>query len=76
MQHLKKLSMYRAITNLDGRLKSRDITLLIEFCIVKSMVFLVVMYECESWTIKKAVYVHVCISAIMQNMEGETLYYC
>ena len=46
----------KAITNLDGRLKSRDITLLIEFCIVKSMVFLVVMYECESWTIKKAEY--------------------
>ena len=35
-------------------LKSRNITLLTKFYIVKAMVFLVVMYECESWTIKKA----------------------
>ena len=42
------------MTNLDSILKSRDITLLTKVCIVKAMVFLVVMYECESWTIKKA----------------------
>ena len=44
----------KAVTNLDGILKSRDITLLIKVYLVKAMVFLVVMYGCESWTIKKA----------------------
>ena len=43
-----------AMTNLDSTLKSRDITLPTEFCLVKAMVFSVVMYGCESWTIKKA----------------------
>ena len=43
-----------AMTNLDGTLKSRDVTLLTKVCIVKAMVFLVVMYGCENWTIKKA----------------------
>ena len=43
----------RAMTNLDNILKSRDITLLTKVLIVKAMVFLVVMYGCESWTIKK-----------------------
>ena len=42
------------MTNLDSILKSRDITLLTKVCLVKAMVFLVVMYGCESWTIKKA----------------------
>ena len=42
------------MTNLDSVLKSRDITLPTKVCIVKAMAFLVVMYECESWTIKKA----------------------
>ena len=42
------------MTNLDGVLKSRDITLPTKVRIVKAMVFPVVMYECESWTIKKA----------------------
>ena len=42
------------MTNLDSILKSRDITLLTKFCLVKSMVFPVVMYGCETWTIKKA----------------------
>ena len=42
------------MTNLDGILKSRDITLPTKVCPVKAMVFLVVMYGCESWTIKKA----------------------
>ena len=44
----------KAMTNLDSVLKSRDITLLKNDCIVKAMVFLIVMYGCESWTIKKA----------------------
>ena len=42
------------MTNLDSILKSRDITLPIKVCLVKAMVFPVVMYGCESWTIKKA----------------------
>ena len=41
------------MTNLDSVLKSRDITLLTKVCLVKAMVFPVVMYGCESWTIKK-----------------------
>ena len=44
----------KVITNLDSILKSRDITLPVKVCLVKAMVFLVVMYGCESWTIKKA----------------------
>ena len=44
----------KAMTNLDSILKSRDITLLTKVQIVKAMVFPVVMYECESWTIKNA----------------------
>ena len=44
----------KAMTNLDNVLKSRDTTLLTKICIVKAMVFLLVMYECESWTTKKA----------------------
>ena len=43
----------KAMTNLDSILKSRDITLPIQVCLVKAMVFPVVMYGCESWTIKK-----------------------
>ena len=43
-----------AMTNLDSILQSRDITLLTNFCILKAMVFPVVMYRCESWTMKKA----------------------
>ena len=42
------------MTNLDSMLKSRDITLLTKVCLVKAMVFPVVMYGCESWTVKKA----------------------
>ena len=42
------------MTNLDNLLKSRDITLLTKVRIVKAMVFLVVMYGCESWIVKKA----------------------
>ena len=44
----------KAMTNLDHVLKSRDITLLTKVSIVKTMVFPVVVYGCESWTIKKA----------------------
>ena len=44
----------KAMTNLDSILKSRDITLLTKVHLVKAMVFLGVMYGCESWTIKKA----------------------
>ena len=42
------------MTNLDSILKSRDITLATKICLVKAMVFPVVMYGCESWTVKKA----------------------
>ena len=48
MQWLKKV-----MTNLDSILKSRDITLPTKFHLVKAMVFPVVMYGCESWTVKK-----------------------
>ena len=43
----------KVMTNLDSILKSRDITLPTKVCLVKAMVFLVVMYGCESWTLKK-----------------------
>ena len=46
----------KAMTNLGSILKSKDITLPTKVHLVKAMVFLVVMYECESWTIKKAGY--------------------
>ena len=45
----------KVVTNLDSILKSRDITVPTKICLVKAMVFPVVMYGCESWTIKKAV---------------------
>ena len=44
----------KVMTKLDSILKSRDITLLTKFCLVEAMVFPVVMYGCETWTIKKA----------------------
>ena len=44
----------KVITNLDSILKSREIILSTKVCLVKAMVFPVVMYGCESWTIKKA----------------------
>ena len=44
----------KAMINLDSILKSRDITLVTKVCLVKAMVFPVIMYRCESWTIKKA----------------------
>ena len=42
------------MTNLDSILKSRDITLSTKVCLVKAMVFPIVMYRCESWTVRKA----------------------
>ena len=50
----KMLLGRKAMTNLDIILKSRDITLPTKVCIIKAMTFPVVMYRCESWTIKKA----------------------
>ena len=44
----------KVMTNLDSILKSRDITLPTKVCLVKALVFPVVMYGCESWTVKKA----------------------
>jgi len=44
----------KVMTNLDSILKSRDITLPTKICLVKAMIFPVVVYRCESWTIKKA----------------------
>ena len=44
----------KAMTNLDGILKTRDMTLPTQVCLIKAMVFPIVMYGCESWTIKKA----------------------
>ena len=44
----------KVMTNLDNILKSRDITLSTKVCLVKAMVFPVVMYGCKSWTVKKA----------------------
>ena len=44
----------KAMTNLDSIFRSRDITLPTKVCLVKAMVFPVVMYGCESWTVKKA----------------------
>ena len=55
--HEIKTSLFlgrKVMTNLDSILKSRDVTLLTKVCLVKAMVFPVVMYGCESWTIKKA----------------------
>ena len=54
LRHL--LLRRKAMTNLHSILKSRDITLPVKILIVKLMVFLVVMYGCESWTIKKALW--------------------
>ena len=52
--HERKNHGRKVMTNLDTMLKSRDITLPTKVCLVKAMVFPVVMYGCESWTVKKA----------------------
>ena len=44
----------KAMTNLDSILKSRNVTLLTKFCLVKVMVFPIIMYGCEDWTIKES----------------------
>ena len=44
----------KAMTNLDSILKTRDITLLTKVCLIKAMIFPVVMYRCESWALKRA----------------------
>ena len=54
MQSLKKGRTRKVMTNLDSILKSRDITLPTKVRLVKAMVYPVVMYGCESWTVKKA----------------------
>jgi hypothetical protein len=46
----------KVMTNLGSILKSRDITLSTKVCLAKAMVFLVIMYGCENWTVKKAEY--------------------
>ena len=53
-REIKTLLGRKVMTNLDNILKSRDITLPTKVCLLKAMVFPVVMYGCESWTIKKA----------------------
>ena len=58
------------MTNLDSMLKRRDITLLTKVHIVKAMVFPVVIYECESWTIKKAGYKR--IDVLNCGVEGDS----
>ena len=50
----RRLLLEKVMTNLDSISKSRDITLPTKVCLVKATVFPVVMYRCESWTIKKA----------------------
>ena len=52
--YLEKHSRRKVMTNIDSIFKSRDITLPTKVCLVKAMVFPVVMYRCESWTVKKA----------------------
>ena len=49
----------KVMTNLDSILESRDVTLPTKFCLVKAMVFPVVMYGCESWTIKKTEHIRI-----------------
>ena len=49
----------KAITDLHSILKSRDITLLTSVCLVQAMVFPVVMYGCESWTVQKAAHIRI-----------------
>ena len=58
----------KAVTNLDSILKSRDFTWPAKVCIVKRMVFLVVMYRCENWTIKKSE--HQRIDALEKALES------
>ena len=65
---IKRLLILRrkVMTNLDSTLKSRDITLPTKICLVKALIFPVVMYGCESWTVKKAEH---------QNIDAFELWY-
>ena len=63
----------KAMTNLDSVLKSRDITLWTNFHIVEAMVFPVVMYHCESWTIKKAEYQSLCLQTMVLEKSPDFL---
>ena len=58
-----------AMTNLDSELKSRDTTVLPKICLVKAMVFPVVMYRCEIWSIKKAEQcrIDVCLIVVLEK---------
>ena len=64
----------KAMTNLDSVLKSRDITLLTKVHLAKAMVFPVVMYGCESWTVKKAE--HWCFQTVVPEKTLESLLDC
>ena len=64
----------KAMTNLDSILKSRDITLLTKVCLIKAIVFPLVMYGCENWTIKKAE--HPRIDAFEQCVGEDSILFC
>ena len=66
----------KAMTNLDSILKSRDITLPTKVCLVKAMVFPVVVYGCESWTIKKAELKNWCFWNVVLKKTPESLLGC
>ena len=55
----------KAMTNLDGILKSRGVTILTKVCIVKAMVFPVIIYGCESWTIKNTESQRICFQTVV-----------
>ena len=58
----------KAVANLDSIVKSRDITLLTKFHLVKAMAFPVVMYRCESWTLKKACFQNVVLEKTLESL--------
>ena len=60
----------KPMTNIESILKGRDITLLTKVCIVKPMVFPVVMYECESWTIRKVECQRIDAFKLMKTLES------
>ena len=64
----------KAKTNLDSNLKSRDITLPTKVCLVKAMVFPVVMYGCESWTTKKAEHQRIDAFVVLEKTLESPLY--
>ena len=59
----------KAMTNIDNTVKIRDITLLTKVHLVKAMIFPVVMYECERWTIKKVEFVCVSLSVLSDSFD-------